>query len=84
VAVAAYGTQGLAEALSLRTYSARLLGETIPVLCVKESGWDLATIEPPGHPALRLEPLKALDTDGGACEPGAWSARSGLNGLKAA
>jgi rhamnose utilization protein RhaD (predicted bifunctional aldolase and dehydrogenase)/NAD(P)-dependent dehydrogenase (short-subunit alcohol dehydrogenase family) len=30
------------------------------VLCVKGSGWDLATIEPPGHPAVRLEPLQAL------------------------
>ena len=83
-AVAAYGAQGVAEALALRTYSARLLGadpdlvlhgggntsvkttltgllgETIPVLCVKGSGWDLATIEPPGHPAVRLEPLQAL------------------------
>jgi rhamnose utilization protein RhaD (predicted bifunctional aldolase and dehydrogenase)/NAD(P)-dependent dehydrogenase (short-subunit alcohol dehydrogenase family) len=27
---------------------------------IKGSGWDLATIEPPGHPAVRLEPLKAL------------------------
>jgi rhamnose utilization protein RhaD (predicted bifunctional aldolase and dehydrogenase)/NAD(P)-dependent dehydrogenase (short-subunit alcohol dehydrogenase family) len=27
---------------------------------VKGSGWDLATIEPPGHPAVRLEPLRRL------------------------
>jgi rhamnose utilization protein RhaD (predicted bifunctional aldolase and dehydrogenase) len=84
--VAAYGGQGVAKALALRTYSARLLGadpdlvlhgggntsvnttvmgllgETIPVLCVKGSGWDLATIEPSGHPAVRLEPLIAQDT----------------------
>ncbi|MCP9935223.1 bifunctional aldolase/short-chain dehydrogenase [Cyanobium sp. Candia 9D4] len=37
-----------------------LLGEPIRVLCVKGSGWDLGTIEPPGHPAVRLEPLQAL------------------------
>ena len=27
---------------------------------IKGSGWDLATIEPPGHPAVRLAPLRAL------------------------
>jgi len=83
-AIDRYGAQGVAEALALRTYTARLLGadpelvlhgggntsvkttvtgllgEAIPVLCVKGSGWDLATIEPPGHPAVRLEPLQAL------------------------
>ena len=83
-AIERYGAQGVAEALALRTYSARLLGadadlvlhgggntsvkttvsdllgETIPVLCVKGSGWDLATIEPPGHPAVRLQPLQLL------------------------
>ncbi|WP_411871106.1 bifunctional aldolase/short-chain dehydrogenase [Vulcanococcus limneticus] len=45
---------------SVKTTAVGLLGETIPVLCVKGSGWDLATIEPPGHPAVRLEPLQAL------------------------
>ena len=45
---------------SVKTTVTGLLGETIPVLCVKGSGWDLATIEPPGHPAVRLEPLLAL------------------------
>jgi rhamnose utilization protein RhaD (predicted bifunctional aldolase and dehydrogenase)/NAD(P)-dependent dehydrogenase (short-subunit alcohol dehydrogenase family) len=45
---------------SVKTTVIGLLGETIPVLCVKGSGWDLATIEPPGHPAVRLEPLRAL------------------------
>jgi rhamnose utilization protein RhaD (predicted bifunctional aldolase and dehydrogenase)/NAD(P)-dependent dehydrogenase (short-subunit alcohol dehydrogenase family) len=73
-----------AEALALRTYTARLvgsepslvlhgggntsvkdttttlLGETIEVLHVKGSGWDLATIEPQGHPAVRLAPLRRL------------------------
>lgn len=37
-----------------------LFGEQIPVLCVKGSGRDLATIEPDGHPAVRLEPLHRL------------------------
>ncbi|MFM7643041.1 MAG: bifunctional aldolase/short-chain dehydrogenase [Cyanobium sp.] len=45
---------------SVKTTVTGLLGEEIPVLCVKGSGWDLATIEPPGHPAVRLLPLQAL------------------------
>ena len=45
---------------SVKTSVSGLLGEAIEVLCVKGSGWDLATIEPPGHPAVRLEPLRAL------------------------
>lgn len=45
---------------SVKTTVRGLLGETIPVLCVKGSGWDLATIEPPGHPAVRLEALREL------------------------
>lgn len=45
---------------SVKTTVRGLLGEPIPVLCVKGSGWDLATIEPAGHPAVRLEPLQAL------------------------
>jgi rhamnose utilization protein RhaD (predicted bifunctional aldolase and dehydrogenase)/NAD(P)-dependent dehydrogenase (short-subunit alcohol dehydrogenase family) len=36
------------------------LGQPVPVLYVKGSGWDLATIEPEGFPAVRLEPLLAL------------------------
>jgi short-subunit dehydrogenase/ribulose-5-phosphate 4-epimerase/fuculose-1-phosphate aldolase len=47
---------------SVKTSATDLLGTSIPVLCVKGSGWDLATIEPPGHPAVRLEPLRALRT----------------------
>lgn len=35
-------------------------GETTKVLCVKGSGWDMATIEPPGLPAVRLAPLLKL------------------------
>ncbi len=36
------------------------LGQPVPVLYVKGSGWDLATIEPEGFPAVRLEPIVAL------------------------
>ncbi len=40
-------------------------GQVHEALFVKGSGWDLASIEPPGHPAVdltRLRPLRALDT----------------------
>jgi rhamnose utilization protein RhaD (predicted bifunctional aldolase and dehydrogenase)/NAD(P)-dependent dehydrogenase (short-subunit alcohol dehydrogenase family) len=37
-----------------------LLGEETEVLCVKGSGWDMASIEPPGLPAVRLAPLRKL------------------------
>ncbi len=36
------------------------LGEPTAVACIKGSGWDLASIEPPGLPAVRLGPLQAL------------------------
>ncbi len=36
------------------------LGETVDVLCVKGSGWDLGDIEPEGLPAVRLASLGAL------------------------
>lgn len=45
---------------SVKTTRVDLFGEPVPVLCVKGSGWDLATIEPPGLPAVRLAPLQAL------------------------
>ena len=45
---------------SVKTRHATRLGETVEVLHVKGSGWDLATIEPEGHPAVRLEPLRKL------------------------
>src|ERR1700690_3411216 len=41
------------------------LGRDIDVLYIKGSGWDLATIQPAGHPAVRLAPpreLRALET----------------------
>ena len=37
-----------------------LYGDNTDVLFIKGSGWDLATIEPPGHPATRLQPLKKM------------------------
>ncbi len=45
---------------SVKATATTLLGETIEVLHVKGSGWDLATIEPQGHPAVRLAPLRKL------------------------
>ena len=37
-----------------------ILGQPTNVLYIKGSGWDLATIEPAGLPAVRLEPLQKL------------------------
>jgi rhamnose utilization protein RhaD (predicted bifunctional aldolase and dehydrogenase)/NAD(P)-dependent dehydrogenase (short-subunit alcohol dehydrogenase family) len=45
---------------SVKATGTTALGETIEVLHIKGSGWDLATIEPEGHPAVRLEPLRRL------------------------
>ncbi len=45
---------------SVKTLATDVFGASVPVLCVKGSGWDLATIEPEGHPAVRLEPLLQL------------------------
>jgi rhamnose utilization protein RhaD (predicted bifunctional aldolase and dehydrogenase)/NAD(P)-dependent dehydrogenase (short-subunit alcohol dehydrogenase family) len=45
---------------SVKDQATSILGESIEVLHVKGSGWDLATIEPPGHPAVRLAPLRRL------------------------
>jgi len=45
---------------SVKTRVTDLNGEETDVLCVKGSGWDMATIEPPGMPAVRLEALKRL------------------------
>ena len=49
---------------SVKTTERDLFGDEVRVLRIKGSGWDLARIEPPGHPAVRLEPLlrlRALD-----------------------
>ena len=45
---------------SVKTRARDVFGDELDVLCVKGSGWDLATIEPAGHPAVRIEPLKRL------------------------
>jgi rhamnose utilization protein RhaD (predicted bifunctional aldolase and dehydrogenase)/NAD(P)-dependent dehydrogenase (short-subunit alcohol dehydrogenase family) len=45
---------------SVKAEATTIFGESVSVLHVKGSGWDLATIEPPGHPAVRMEPLKRL------------------------
>src|SRR5262245_2926908 len=45
---------------SVKTVMRDPAGESAKVLCVKGSGWDMATIEPPGLPAVRLAPLRKL------------------------
>src|SRR5678810_908389 len=45
---------------SVKTRMADTLSREIDVLCVKGSGWDMGTIEAPGLPAVRLEPLRQL------------------------
>jgi len=45
---------------SVKTRVKDLLGEDAEVLCVKGSGWDMASIEPAGMPAVRLGPLRSL------------------------
>src|SRR5262250_2383997 len=45
---------------SLKTKVPDLLGEVTEVLCIKGSGQDMATIEPAGLPAVRLQPLRKL------------------------
>lgn len=45
---------------SVKAKAKTIFGETVDVLHVKGSGWDLATIEPAGHPAVRMAPLTRL------------------------
>jgi rhamnose utilization protein RhaD (predicted bifunctional aldolase and dehydrogenase)/NAD(P)-dependent dehydrogenase (short-subunit alcohol dehydrogenase family) len=45
---------------SVKTSATDVHGEAVAVLRVKGSGWDLASIEPAGHPAVRLAPLLRL------------------------
>ena len=45
---------------SVKTRARDVAGEEVEVLCVKGSGWDMASIEPPGLPAVRLGPLRRL------------------------
>ena len=47
---------------SVKTTVPDMLGDAVPVLCVKGSGWDMGEIEPAGLPAVRLEPLRRLRT----------------------
>ena len=46
--------------VSVKTRMKDTLGDELDVLCVKGSGWDMGSIEPPGLPAVRLEPLRKL------------------------
>ncbi len=43
---------------SVKTRLRDLNGETVDVLCVKGSGWDMGHIEPAGLPAVRLDHLR--------------------------
>ena len=45
---------------SVKTTVDDVTGGLVDVLCVKGSGWDMGTIEAPGLPAVRLQPLGAL------------------------
>ncbi|WP_018970271.1 bifunctional aldolase/short-chain dehydrogenase [Rubritalea marina] len=45
---------------SVKTTVKDFFGNFVEVLCVKGSGWDLATIEKPGFPAVRMETLLKL------------------------
>lgn len=45
---------------SLKGTVTTLLGDRVPALFIKGSGWDLDTIEPPGLPPVRLEELRRL------------------------
>jgi rhamnulose-1-phosphate aldolase/alcohol dehydrogenase len=45
---------------SVKTEMADIAGDTTEVICVKGSGWDMASIEPAGLPAVRLAPLLRL------------------------
>lgn len=46
---------------SVKTTEIDLFGIKTPVLRIKGSGWNLASIEPIGLPAIRLEPLLKLE-----------------------
>src|SRR5271163_3878530 len=45
---------------SVKAVMPDFLGDDVEVLCVKGSGWDMASIEPAGLPAVRLAPLRRL------------------------
>src|SRR5277367_3786013 len=45
---------------SVKTVMRDFIGDEVEVLCVKGSGWDMASIEPAGLPAVRLAALRRL------------------------
>ena len=45
---------------SVKTRQRDIAGDEVAVLCVKGSGWDMGSIEPPGLPAVRLDGLLRL------------------------
>jgi rhamnose utilization protein RhaD (predicted bifunctional aldolase and dehydrogenase)/NAD(P)-dependent dehydrogenase (short-subunit alcohol dehydrogenase family) len=45
---------------SVKTVAIDAIGDSHEVICVKGSGWDMATIEPAGHPAVKLASLRRL------------------------
>jgi rhamnose utilization protein RhaD (predicted bifunctional aldolase and dehydrogenase)/NAD(P)-dependent dehydrogenase (short-subunit alcohol dehydrogenase family) len=45
---------------SVKSRREDIVGEQHDVLCVKGSGWDMASIEPEGLPAVKLKPLLRL------------------------
>lgn len=45
---------------SVKTRMTDTAGDTVDVLCVKGSGWDMGDIEPPGLPAVRLDAIRKL------------------------
>lgn len=62
---------------SVKTTAREIDGTLVDVLCVKGSGWDLATIEAAGFPACRLAPLRRL------CELDALSDEAMVTALRA-
>ena len=47
---------------SVKTVARDVMGDEVAVLRVKGSGWDMGDIEAAGLPAVRLEPLRALQS----------------------
>lgn len=45
---------------SVKTKMTDTVGDTVDVLCVKGSGWDMSEIEPAGLPAVRLDAMRKL------------------------
>lgn len=47
---------------SVKTVMADGIGDLTEVICVKGSGWDMGTIEPAGLPAVKIAPLRRLQS----------------------